>query len=168
MARISYADPDRLQPHLRTWFDILPPDPRLFLAFARAEGTAGLVMDLAFALHRALKLPERLVELVATTVTRVEESEYLRQRHIPRAGLLTDAERDAILQGTDAPTFDDRDHAVLRLSEAISAGPRVGEATYAAAREHLSDRELVELIQVHAYYWMAARTATVLDIDADA
>ncbi|MFI9508997.1 carboxymuconolactone decarboxylase family protein [Nocardia sp. NPDC052566] len=165
MARIAYADPDRLTPELRTWFDNLPPDPRLFLAFAQAGGTAGLVMDSALALHRAVELPERLVELVAFTVIRVENSEYLRLHHNPREGLLSDAERDAILRGTDAPSFDERDRAVLRLAEAVAKGPRVDDDTFAAARKHLSDRELVELIQAHAFYWMCARTCSVLDIE---
>lgn len=169
MARIEYADPGDLPDDLRGWYERLPPDPRMFLALAQASSTAGLVLDLGMALRRDAALPTRLVELVAATVTRITGSDYLRRRHVPSTDLLTTEEREAALRGDGRPSsFDERDRAVLRFAEAIAAGPRVDDETFAAVRRHLSDQELVELVQVHGYYWMLSRIATVLDVDADA
>ncbi|MFB6719770.1 carboxymuconolactone decarboxylase family protein [Kribbella sp. NPDC056345] len=160
MARIGYADPDDLTGELKDWYDRLPPNPRMFLTLALAPGTADLFMKLGTAIHDTLELPERLVEIDAAVVTQVAGSAYLLKRHHPPANTLTTVERNALLAGAgpdDIESFDDRDRAVHRFVKALIDSPRVDDTTFADAQLELSDRELVELIQTHGYYWMLAQ-----------
>ncbi|MFF4353649.1 hypothetical protein [Streptomyces sp. NPDC001530] len=43
--------------------------------------------------------------------------------------------------------------------------PRVSDEVFAEARRFLSDRELVELLQVAGYYWSFGRIATGLNVE---
>jgi len=43
--------------------------------------------------------------------------------------------------------------------------PRVSDETFQQAREFLTDRELVEVLQVTGYYWTFGRISTVLDVE---
>jgi alkylhydroperoxidase family enzyme len=155
MARIEYAAPATFTGQLRTWSERMPPDPRMFLTFGLAGGTAELVMQLGQAIHDSLELSERSVEIAAAVVTHATDSPYLRFRHRPPTDVLTTAERDALLDGADdVESFDERDRAVLQFAKALVANPHVADDTFATARPHLSDRELVELVQSFSYYWM--------------
>ncbi|GAA1675405.1 hypothetical protein GCM10009745_18130 [Kribbella yunnanensis] len=165
MARIVYADPERLTGVLKDWHERLPPDPRMFLTLALAEGTAELVMKLGQAIHDSLELDERLVEIAAAVVTRAAGSTYLVERHFPHVRVLSAAELEALLSGADEiESFDDRDQAVYRFARALVDSPRIDDATFADAQLELSDRELVELIQAHGYYSMLATLDCALRI----
>ena len=47
------------------------------------------------------------------------------------------------------------------------AGPRVTDQTFASLKQHLSDREVVELLMTIGEYWMLARVMTVLGVDVE-
>jgi alkylhydroperoxidase family enzyme len=46
--------------------------------------------------------------------------------------------------------------------------PRTPDAVFAAAREHFSPREIVEIHMVVGAYWSVARMMTNLDLELDA
>lgn len=48
------------------------------------------------------------------------------------------------------------------------AHPRVPDDVFAAVREHLTDREIVEALQVTGFYWSFGRVCTVLDVETEA
>jgi alkylhydroperoxidase family enzyme len=43
--------------------------------------------------------------------------------------------------------------------------PRVSEEVFEQAREFLTERELVEVLQVVGYYWSFGRISTVLEVE---
>ncbi|MFC6532521.1 hypothetical protein [Nonomuraea rubra] len=43
--------------------------------------------------------------------------------------------------------------------------PRVSDELLREVLRHLSERELVEVLQVAGYYWSFARVSTVLDVE---
>ena len=57
--------------------------------------------------------------------------------------------------------------AALQMAAAVQAGPDVPDAVFNFAREHFSDRQLVELVGLVGYYWMLGRIATVFQVDLD-
>jgi 4-carboxymuconolactone decarboxylase len=49
----------------------------------------------------------------------------------------------------------------------VVAGPRVSDATFAAVEQHLSPREIVELLLTVGDYLMLARVMTTLELEID-
>jgi alkylhydroperoxidase family enzyme len=165
VARIPYPDVKSLPPDLQEWRAKLPPDSNLFLMISHAAATAGRLLELGAAQHTDLALPARLRELAALATGHVLDSGYLRHRHIPPEEQISAAEREAIDRGDHSP-FAGLDLAVLSFATEMSRGTRVSDETFAAVRDRLSERELVELVQVVGYYWMFGQFGNVLAIDA--
>src|SRR5947209_539502 len=78
-----------------------------------------------------------------------------------------EAQLDGILDWRSAD-FNTRQQAVLALAEQLTTNVDVDDATFEAARAHLSPRELVELVATVAYYNMVARFLIGLRIDLEA
>ncbi|GGM62220.1 hypothetical protein GCM10012275_36250 [Longimycelium tulufanense] len=168
MARISYPDPS----HSAELWDAFPDMPRLHILemLGHSAGTARQFGELSMAQFVDLALSPRSRELVILTTARNIECEYEWIQHEPisEAVGVTRAQRDALVKGQyDAEVFDDADRALVRFVAAIVAAPRIDDETFAAAREHLSNREIVEVLQVIGTYWTLGRVATVLDVELD-
>ena len=67
----------------------------------------------------------------------------------------------------EADGLDDDDRLVLLCAEELLRNDAIGEATFATARERLSDREIVELILAVGYYRMLAGVMNSVAIDLD-
>ncbi|SPM30596.1 hypothetical protein MTAB308_4105, partial [Mycobacterium terramassiliense] len=63
--------------------------------------------------------------------------------------------------GGDLPPID---RMVAEFVTAVITTPRVADRLFDQAHAVLSDREIVEVLQICGYYWCLARVATVLDI----
>ncbi len=63
------------------------------------------------------------------------------------------------------PALSAYDRAVTRFVAELVARPRVGEDVFAAVRENLTEREIVEVLQVAGFYWSFGRVCTVLDVE---
>ncbi|MFJ7078822.1 carboxymuconolactone decarboxylase family protein [Streptomyces sp. NPDC098781] len=151
---------------LREWHAKLPPDSHLFMMVAHAEATAGTLMQLGSQQITRLQLPARLRELAANATACVLGADFLRVRHVPPGDPVTSVERDAIHRG-DHSGFSGVDLAVLTFATEVARGTAVDDATFAPVRAALSDREIVELVQVVGYYWMFGQFANVLAIQAE-
>jgi alkylhydroperoxidase family enzyme len=57
--------------------------------------------------------------------------------------------------------------AITKFVAGIVHSPTVDDATFAAAREILSNREIVEVLQVVGFYWSFGRVATVLQVEVE-
>jgi alkylhydroperoxidase family enzyme len=166
VARIPYADTSALPADLREWHAKLPPNSHLFLMVAHAEATAGTLMQLGLQQITKLRLSARLRELAANATAHVLGADYLRVRHVPPGDPVTPEERDAIHRG-DHSGFSGIDLAVLTFATAVARGLPVDDEAFAPVRAELSDREIVELVQVVGYYWMFGQFANVLAIEAE-
>jgi alkylhydroperoxidase family enzyme len=67
----------------------------------------------------------------------------------------------------EADGLDEEDRLVLLCAEELLRNDAIGEATFARARKHLSDREIVELILAVGYYRMLAGLMNSVAIDLD-
>jgi alkylhydroperoxidase family enzyme len=65
----------------------------------------------------------------------------------------------------DDPSLSAYDSALLHFTAQAVARPRVDDTVFAQARTHLSDRELVEVLQIVGYYWSFGRISTTLDVE---
>ncbi|MFJ5262582.1 carboxymuconolactone decarboxylase family protein [Streptomyces sp. NPDC088387] len=166
MARIPYADVSALPAELQEWHARLPPDSHLFMMVAHSEASAATLMQIGLQQIRELELSARMRELAANATACVLGADYLRVRHNPPGVPMTPEERDAIHRG-DHSGFDGIDLAVLTFATAVARGLPVDDDTFAPVRAELSDRQIVELIQVVGYYWMFGQFANVLRIESE-
>ncbi len=78
----------------------------------------------------------------------------------------TDAEIAAIESGDPSEMLGDF-VTIIRFVDECVAAPRVSDATFARARELLSDRDIATLILLVGHYMMVARFLGTLDVDLD-
>ena len=123
------------------------------------------------AVRRDLSLPPRLVELVTCAVAALNGAEYQWEQHAHlflAAAAADDARDGATAEGAEgggasapagaADAASACDRAALALAAEMTRGPRVRDATFAAARAALgSDRGALELVGVAAAYNMVSR-----------
>ncbi|ODR10128.1 hypothetical protein BHQ21_03245 [Mycobacterium sherrisii] len=101
------------------------------------------------------------------TVAGCCDCEYIAAQHEPMAATagLSDTERAAIARkdfvGSDLTPLD---RTVAEFVTAVIGAPRVSDRLFDQARGALTDREIIEVLQICGYYWCLARVATILDL----
>jgi alkylhydroperoxidase family enzyme len=171
MARVEY--PDAEAPAARQMVEEIRKQrsgrfPHLFhmQLYNPAIADGWLRLGTAVRFKSALDSPTR--ELAICLVARATRAEYEWRAHrrlaiqegIPEPAV------EAILDWRNSQ-FDARQRAVLALTEELTNKVEVDDATFNAARAHLSSRELVELVTTVAYYSMVARFLVGLQIDLE-
>jgi alkylhydroperoxidase family enzyme len=169
MARIPYVNPPRASPDVREALDALPP-LNIFKMLAQADTAFGPYLGFAGALLARLELDPKLRELAILLVAKRTGAAYEWVQHvgISRAIGIDEEQISAVQRGElQASCFDAEARIVLRFAAEVLETPRVSDATFAALSEHLSNRQIVELLLVIGAYQMLARLMTTLDIDID-
>ena len=168
MARIPYPDPSKLSPELNEL--LREANLNIFTMWAHSANTIRLVADLGAAQFAKLELPRSIREMVTLLVASTDAAEYEWGQHVSLSGAagVSDEQRVALKRGDiEPPCFSPPEHAALRLTAAVLAGPEVDDEVFNAAKKYLSDRQLVELVGVVGYYWMLGRISTVFQVDLD-
>jgi len=141
-------------------FGTLGRHPRLFRRWLRFAGS----------LMPGGKLPRRDTELVILRVSANCSCEYERRHHVRmgrRAGL-SEAEI-ALVTRRDAPAnWPPREAVVLRATDELHDDRVISDATWASLRDHLSDKELIELCLLVGHYEMLAMTINSLGVQPEA
>jgi alkylhydroperoxidase family enzyme len=107
-------------------------------------------------------------ELAICLVARLTGAEYEWRAH--RRLALEEGFSEAQLEGIvnwRSGQFNDRQRAILALAEGLTKHVDVDDATFEAARTHLSPRQTVELVTAIGYYNMVARFLVGLKIDLE-
>lgn len=170
MARISYPDLDRLSPEAREMLARLPAPTNIFNMLAHAETCLKPVMKLGGTLLGKLQLDPRLRELCLLHAVNLVGGEYEWVQHDPIARDLgaSDAQIAALRAKDDgAPCFSPAEQAALRFTREVVLDVRASEAALVAARAHLGEREIVELIVLAGFYTMLARLTETLAVEND-
>jgi AhpD family alkylhydroperoxidase len=169
MARMPYVDPEQAPPEVREALEALPP-LNIFRTLAHAETCLRPALRLGGAILGAQQLDAGLRELAILRVARLTGAEYEWVQHVAIAHAVgvTDDQVSALERGdAEAECFDERERVVLRLATEIVEDAGASEATFAAAREAFSPREIVELILAAGYYYTLAGLMNSVDIDLD-
>src|SRR3954469_9785680 len=150
MARIPYPDPADLGERQREALDALPP-LNVFRMLSHAQSAFRPYLRFGGALLADLELDAVLRELAILRTARLIEAEYEWVQHVAigRAVGITDEQLVALDAGAlEHDAFGAGERAVLRFTTQIVQQPRPDDETLAALREHLPDRQVVELILV--------------------
>jgi alkylhydroperoxidase family enzyme len=172
MTRLDYPDLEGLTDQTKALIAGRPLINVLKM-WAHSEPLLPLIAGLGATQFAALELTPRHRELVVLVVAHALDAPYVWNQHVGISGAcgVTGAERDAIRRGehgqlSDAP-FGAADRAVIDFALAVVTGPRVSDSVFAAARQHLSDRAVVEAVSVAGYYFTIAKMTTTLEIESD-
>jgi AhpD family alkylhydroperoxidase len=168
MTRLPDPDPATVPVEVRQFLAMLPPYP-LFRMATHAVATVQPFLQLGLLQFEVLALSDRFRELATLTVAACTDCEFTAAQHVPmsaQAGI-TDELRAAIARKDfDHPALDARDQVVIKFAAEVVARPRVDDELFGRARAFLTDREIVELIQVCGFYLAFNRIATTLDVPA--
>lgn len=170
MTRIPFPDLAKAPPEVREMLARLPAPVGIFNMMAHAETVLKPLMKLGGTFLGKLELDPLLRELVILHAVNLEGGEYEWVQHVPVVLALggTQAQVDALREQDDqAQCFSDSQKAALRFAREVVVVVGASQASLAAARTHLSDREIVELILVAGFYIMLARLTETLDIPKD-
>jgi alkylhydroperoxidase family enzyme len=167
MPRLADPDPAAIPREVREFLTSLPPDPMVKM-MSHSAGTVKPFIQLARAQFTALELPSRSRELVILTVAEYTDSTFVAAQHDPIAHAAGVGERTRQLirdRQLDSPELSPPDRALIRLAAEVVQRPRISDEIFQQARAFLTDRELVEVLQVTGYYWTFGRISTVLDVE---
>ncbi|RQW97089.1 carboxymuconolactone decarboxylase family protein [Micromonospora inaquosa] len=167
MPRLNDPDPNLVPADVRDFLSALPPDPMVKM-MTHSVGTVKLFIQLARAQFTALELPARSRELVILTVAEYAESEFVAAQHRPIAEAAgVDQRTREIIGGQDIdnPDLSAYDRTLIRFAAEVVRSPRVPDDLFDQVRRILSEREIVEVLQVVGYYWSFGRLATVLNVE---
>jgi alkylhydroperoxidase family enzyme len=168
MTRLSYLDPNLASEPVQEALAMLP-DLHLFRVLGHAEGALGPWLALGGALLSSLSLDPRLRELAILQVARSAGSDYERVQHEAIAagvGVPPGQIRAVVGGHLDDPVLGGC-AAVLRGVDELVRTHGLTDAAFAELREHLGDRECVELLLVVGHYLGLALLAAAVDLDLD-
>lgn len=168
MARLPYPSRDAMPVETANLLTGLPRN-NITEMLAHACTLTEPFLRLAQAQFTALELSDRQRELLILAVSGLIDCDYEYVQHVPiSAAAGIDAElRDRVRGGDfDAPD-DPGERALLAFVGAVVRTPRVTDEVFAATRRHLTDRQVVEVLQLVGFYWGIGRMSTVLELELD-
>jgi alkylhydroperoxidase family enzyme len=170
MSMVPYPDIEKLSAQAREALAAAPVQLNIFKMMANAETCYVPLGRLGGAILSRQKLDAKLRELGILMVAKIEGGEYEWIEHVPIA-ISVGATREQIEaidhHAIEKPCFDERERAVLRLTEEVVNNVRASEAAVEAAMCFLSPREMVELILAIGFYMMMARLTETTRTDLD-
>ncbi|MEU7974498.1 carboxymuconolactone decarboxylase family protein [Micromonospora sp. NPDC049089] len=167
MPRLTDPDPNAIPTDVRDFLSALPPDPMVKM-MTHSIGTVKLFIQLARAQFTSLELPARSRELVILTVAQYAGCEFVAAQHGPlsEAAGVDQRTREIISsRDIDNPGLPAYDRTLIRFAAEVVRSPRVSDDLFDQVRHILSEREIVEVLQVIGYYWSFGRVATVLNVE---
>ena len=167
MPRLTDPDSASFPADVRDFLNGLPPDPMVKM-MSHSAGTVKPFVQLAMAQFAALELPARSRELVTLAVAEYTGSTFVAAQHGPmsQAAGVDEQTRHLIRnRDLDSPGLSPYDRAVLRFTADVVERPQVSDEVFERARAVLTERELVEVLQVIGFYWSFGRISTVLEVE---
>ncbi|MEU4555857.1 AhpD family alkylhydroperoxidase [Micromonospora violae] len=170
MPRLTDPDPNAIPADVRDFLSALPPDPMVKM-LTHSVGTVTPFIQLARAQFTALELSARSRELVILTVAEYTGCEFVAAQHRPMAEAAgVDQRTREIISSRDIdnPHLSAYDRVLIRFAAEVVRSPRVPDDLFDQVRNILSEREIVEALQLIGYYWSFGRVATVLNVELTA
>ncbi|MHB8689974.1 MAG: carboxymuconolactone decarboxylase family protein [Solirubrobacteraceae bacterium] len=169
MALLPYPDRDTLPTELAQLLGEMPRHAPIEM-LAHSPQVAQQFLRLAQAQFTTLELSLYNRELVILTVAAFVGCEYEYSQHIPisaAAGVDPSVRQPIWSSSVHESQLADGDRALLAFVDAVLRSPRIGDSQLVDVREHFSDREIVEMLQLIGFYWGLGRLCTVLDLEIE-
>jgi len=170
MQRIPLVDIDSAPDEVQSTFRALPVRLNIFRMMAHAPTSFRPLMRLGASILSAQQLEPELREYAILLAANSFGGRYEWIQHVPIAEACgaTREQIDAVEKGDlEAACFDEREQAFLAFVDESARNVRCSDSTFAAMKEHFSDREIVETILTIGYYQMLARLTECTDTELD-
>ncbi|MFM7551664.1 MAG: carboxymuconolactone decarboxylase family protein [Actinomycetota bacterium] len=170
MARAPHPDPDALSPATRAALAELPGN-NVFEALAHADAAFAPLMALTASLWNDADLTPRRRELAILRTARLVGSDYEWMHHVEVARMVGIGEGEiAAIDAGDlaAGGFAAADRLLLDAVPCLLERRRTDDAAFAALRDAIGLRQLVELHLVVGLYATIAAVVADLDVEPDA
>jgi alkylhydroperoxidase family enzyme len=172
MARLPYLNPEDVPEEYRADFERQLTVPgRQALNVIRILANAPSLLPKFSALGSALlagdALDPKLRELALEGVGLASGSEYEYVHHWNIALLRAGVPREKLAEVAEfetSPIFNPAERAVIRYAMETTRNVKVSDATFAAVREALDNRQLMELVLVVGFYNMVVRILEPLEV----
>ncbi|MDP6342170.1 MAG: carboxymuconolactone decarboxylase family protein [Alphaproteobacteria bacterium] len=159
MPRIPYTNPDDpgLEADAAALLGKMQP-LNVLKIMAYGGNSFAAYTRMATALLYKSKIDPILREMAIVRVGHLCRSPYEVHQHerISRDIGMAEDKLQALKVGPDDGAFDEVERAVLRLTDEIVHNVKASDATFAAARAHLGNQELVELVLAVGFYVMTS------------
>lgn len=143
--------------------------PHIFTTLGRGRGLFWGWLHFAGKLMPGGVLPRRETELMILRVAHLRGSAYEFEHHSrlgKRAGVTPD-DLEAVVAGPEVDHWTPREAALLGAVDELLETKDLGDAAWYRIRQHLNDRETVELLLLVGHYDMLATTLHVLRVEPD-
>lgn len=170
MARIPYADPNA--PGTRPLVERIVRERgsllHLYAMLLHSGPVAEGWLRYLTAIRHECTLPGALRELVIMRIAHLNGAPYEAEQHAPIALKegMTQAQLDALADWQGSEAFDDTQRAVLAYCDSMTRKVHVPDAVFAAVRQRLDARDLVELTATIGAYNMVSRFLEAMGVDA--
>ena len=170
MQRIPLVDIETAPEEVQSAFRTLPVPLNIFRMMAHASTSFRPVMRLGASILSAQQLDPELREYAILMAVQSYGGRYEWIQHVPIAEACgASKEQIAAVEKGElaAACFDPKEKAFLAFVDASAKNVRCSDATFAAMKEHFSDREIVETIVTIGFYQMLARLTECTDTELD-
>lgn len=170
MARLPYVIPEKASPEVKQTFAQLPTLLNVFKMMAHAQSNFQPLVRLGSSILAQQKLSAKLRELAILRVASLSGCRYEWVQHVSIGMLMgvTRLQVDAIEKSQiHAECFDAVERRVLDFATEVVRDVRCSQRTFSRLLEHLSSREIVELVLAIGYYMMIARLLETLEVDVE-
>jgi AhpD family alkylhydroperoxidase len=143
--------------------------PNLFLTLGRHRPLFRGWLHFAGRMMPGGKLPRRETELVILRVAHLRSCTYEFDHHVHlgrRAGV-HGADVERVQLGADAEGWSRREQAMLTAVDALHERQDLTDVEWDGLRQHLDEREAIELLLLVGHYEMLATAITTLRIQPD-
>lgn len=170
MQRIPLVDVESAPEDVRKVLAALPVSLNIFRMMAHASTSLRPLMQLGTSILTAQQLDPELREYAILLGARAFNGRYEWIQHVPIAEACgaTKEQVEAIEKGDlRSPIFDVKEQAFLAFVDESARNVRCSDETFAAMKQHFSDREIVETILAIGFYQMLARLTECTDTELD-
>ncbi len=174
MPRVPYLNQEDLAETDREIFDRLveerkSPVGNIFRTLAHTPGLLRRFLALGAELRHKTALDPKLRELALMTVGRITAATYEFEHHwnlALRVGVRRE-QLEHLAEFESAPLFNEQERAVMRYAAEATREVKVSDGTFAALREFLDTRRIMELVQNVAFYNMVVRILVPLGVEVE-
>jgi alkylhydroperoxidase family enzyme len=136
----------------------------MYQALANAPALLDGWLNFAWTLREEAESDRGLRELAVLRVAQLTNSDYVWRSHYRLAldGGISESQIDALSDWPASDVHDDRQRAVLAMTEQLTRDADVTDEIWTPFAERFSDKEQVEFVLTVAWYACAARTGNAL------